>query len=112
MVIAAEGGNPQLPEGPNPLPVPFSPTQRRLGRSSDPSSSLPYCPQIRPAAADIPMTLMYKFFESGLALLPQLPTWLRVDLFLLPLVVPKPPKLLLLLEVKLVQIVKSKSWFK
>ena len=69
-VITAEGGNPQLPEGPDPLPVPFSPTQRRLGRSPDPSSSLPYCPQIRPAAADIPATLRYKFFESGLALLP------------------------------------------
>ena len=45
-VITAEGGNPQLPEVPDPLPVPFSPTQRRLGRSSDPSSSLSYCPQI------------------------------------------------------------------
>ena len=39
-------------------------------------------------------------FETFLALLPQLPTWLRVDLFLLPSAVPKPPRLLLLLEVK------------
>ena len=51
-------------------------------------------------------------FETGLALLPQLPTWLPVDLFLLPLVVPKPPRLLLLLEVKVVHTVGSKSWFK
>ena len=51
-------------------------------------------------------------FETCLALLPQLPTWLRVDLFLLPSAVPKPPRLLLLLEVKLVHTVDSKSWFK
>ena len=95
-VIATEEGNPQLPEGPDPLPVPFSPTQRRLGRSSDPSSSLPYCAQIRPAAADIPTNLRYKVFESGLALLPQLPACLHVHLFLLPLAVRKPPNFLLL----------------
>ena len=108
VVIAAEGWNPQLPEGPDPLPVPFSPTQRRLGRSSDPSSSLPYCPQIRPAAADIPATLRYKFFESGLALLPQLPTCLHVHLFLLPSALPKPPKFLVLLEVKLLHAFESR----
>ena len=51
-------------------------------------------------------------FETCLALLPQLPTWLRVDLFLLLSAVPKPPRLLLLLEVKLVHTVESKSWFK
>ena len=51
-------------------------------------------------------------FETCLALLPQLPTWLRVDLFLLPSAGPKPPRLLLLLEVKLVHTVESKSWFK
>ena len=51
-------------------------------------------------------------FETYLALLPQLPTWLCVDLFLLPSAVPKPPTLLLLLEVKLVHTVDSKSWFK
>ena len=51
-------------------------------------------------------------FETCLALLPQLPTWLRVDLFLLPSAIPKPPRLLLLLEVKLVHTVESKSWFK
>ena len=38
--------------------------------------------------------------------------WLRVALFLLPPDVPKPPRLLLLLEVKLVHTVESKSWFK
>ena len=51
-------------------------------------------------------------FETCLALLPQLPTWLRVDLFLLQSTVPKPPRLLLLLAVKLVHTVDSKSWFK
>ena len=40
------------------------------------------------------------------------PSSLRVDLFLLPSAIPKPPRLLLLLEVKLVHIVDSKSWFK
>ena len=92
--------------------MPFSPTQRRLGRSSDPSSSLPYCPQIRPAAADIPATLRYKFFESGLALLPQLPTCLHVHLFLLPSALPKPPKFLVLLEVKLLHAFESRALFK
>ena len=107
-----EGGNPQLPEGPDPLPVPFSPSQRWLGRSSDPSSSLPYCPQIRPTAADISTTLRYKFFESGLALLPQLPMCLHVHLFLLPSALPKPPKFLVLLEVKLLHAFESRTWFK
>ena len=110
-VIAAEGGNPQLPEGPDPLPVPFYPTHGQLGRSSDPSSSLPYCPQIRPAAADIPATLRYKFFESGLALLPQLPMCLHVHFFLLPSALPKPPKFLVLLEVKLLHAFESRALF-
>ena len=35
-----------------------------------------------------------------------------MDLFLIPSAVPKPPTLLLLLEVKLVHTVESKSWFK
>ena len=111
-VITAEGGNPQLPEGPDPLPAPFSPTHGRLGRSSDTSSSLPYCPRIRPTAADIPATLRYKFFESGLALLPQLPTCLHVHLFLLPSALPKPPKFLVLLEVKLLHAFESRALFK
>ena len=111
-VIAAEGGNPQLPEGPDPLPVSFSLTQRRLGRSFDPSSSMSYCPQIRSADADIPETLGYKFFESGLALLPQLPTCLHVHLFLLPSALPKPPKFLVLLEVKLLHAFESRALFK
>ena len=38
--------------------------------------------------------------------------WLCVDLFLIPSAVPKPPTLLLLLEVKLVHTVESKSCFK
>ena len=50
-------------------------------------------------------------FETCLALLPQLFP-LRVDPFLLPSVVPKPPRLLLLLEVKLIHTVNSKRWFK
>ena len=50
-------------------------------------------------------------FKTCLALLPQLFP-LRVDPFLLPSAVPKPPRLLLLLEVKLVHTVNSKHWFK
>ena len=50
-------------------------------------------------------------FETCLALLPQLFP-LRVDHFLLPSAVPKPPRILLLLEVKLVHTVNSKHWFK
>ena len=48
-------------------------------------------------------------FESCLSLLP---SSLRVDPVLLPSAIPKPPRLLLLLEVKLVHTVDSKSWFK
>ena len=40
------------------------------------------------------------------------PSSLRVDPFLLPSAIPKPPRLLLLLEVKLVHTVDSKRWFK
>ena len=50
-------------------------------------------------------------FETCLALLPQLFP-LRVDPFLLSSAIPKPPRLLLLLEVKLVHTVNSKRWFK
>ena len=54
---------------------------------------------------------MYSF-ETCLALLPQLPTSLRVDLFLLPSAVPNRPRFLILFEVKLVHTVESKTWFK
>ena len=50
-------------------------------------------------------------FETCLALLPQLFP-LRVDPFLLLSAVTKPPRLLLLLEVKLVHTMNSKRWFK
>ena len=73
---------------------------------------LPYCAQIRPAAVDIPTNLRYKFFESGLALLPQIPTCLHVHLFLLPSALPNPPKFLLLLEVKLLHAFESRALFK
>ena len=69
-------------------------------------------PASRRPPSDIPATLRYKFFESGLALLPQLPTWLRVDLFLLPSTLPKPPKFLVLLEVKLLHAFESRALFK
>ena len=81
------------------------------GGPPTPSSSPRYCGQdaaSRRRLCHMPTTLRY----TCLALLPQLPTWLRVDLFLLPSAVPKPPRLLLLLEVKLVHTVESKSWFK
>ena len=66
----------------------------------------------RPAAADIPATLRYKFFESGLALLPQLPACLHVHLFVLPSSPPKPPKFLVLLEAKLLHAFESRALFK
>ena len=93
--------------------MPFSPRECRLGRASDPfflpavlwpryglpTPSLPH--------ADDPRV----YIPSKPALL-YCPSSLRVDLFLLPLVVPKPPRLLLLLEVKQVHTVESKSWFR
>ena len=95
--------------------VPFSPRERRLGRASDPfflpAVLWPRCGLPTPSLPCQRPSSIYSF-ETCLALLPQLPTWLRVDLFLLPSAVPKPPRLLLLLEVKLVHTVESKSWFK
>ena len=59
----------------------------------------------------MPMTLRYIFLRNLPCSTPQLFP-LRVDPFLLPPAVTKPPRLLLLLEVKLVHTVDSKSWFK
>src|SRR3954463_10471441 len=95
--------------------MPFSRESTGSRGPPTPSSYLRYCGQDAPpdtvfATCRRPSGIYS--FETCLALLPQLPTWLRVDLFLLPSGVPKPPRLLLLLEVKLVHTVDSKSWFK
>ena len=93
--------------------VPFSPRERRLGMASDPfflSVVLwPRCGLPMPPLphADDPQV----YIPSKPALL-YCPSSLRVDHFLLPSTVPKPPRLLLLLEVKLVHTVDSKRWFK
>ena len=93
--------------------VPFSPRERRLGRASDPfflpAVLWPRCGLPTPSLphADDPQV----YIPSKPALL-YCPSSLRVDPFLLPSAVPKPPRLLLLLEVKLVHTVDSKRWFK
>ena len=93
--------------------VPFSPRERRLGRASDPfflpAVLWPRCGLPTPSLphADNPQV----YIPSKPALL-YCPNSLRVDPFLLPSAVPKPPRLLLLLEVKLVHTVDSKRWFK
>ena len=93
--------------------VPFSPRERRLGRSFDPfflpAVLWPRCGLPTPSLrhADNPRV----YIPSKPALL-YCPSSLRVDLFLLPSVVPKPPRILLLLEVKLFHTVDSKRWFK
>ena len=93
--------------------VPFSPRERRLGRASDPfflpAVLWPRCGLPTPSLrhADDPQV----YIPSKPALL-YCPSSFRVDPFLLPSAVPKPPRLLLLLEVKLVHTVGSKSWFK
>ena len=107
------GRIPTAARAPRSAAVPFSPRERRLGSASDPfflpavlwprcglpTSSLPH--------ADDPQV----YIPSKPALL-YCPSSLCVDLFLLRSAVPKPPKLLLLLEVKLVHKVDSKRWFK
>ena len=91
----------------------FSPSERRLGRASDPfflpAVLWPICGLPTPSLphADDPQV----YIPSKPALL-YCPSSLRVDPFLLPSAVPKLPILLLLLEVKLVHIVDSKRWFK
>ena len=93
--------------------VPFSPRERRLRRASDPfflpAVLWPRCGLPTPSLphADDPQV----YIPSKPALL-YCPSSLRVDPFLLPSAVPKPPRLLLLLEVKLVHTVDSKRWFK
>ena len=93
--------------------VPFSPREHRIGRASDPfflpAVLWPRCGLPTPSLphADDPQV----YIPSKPALL-YCPSSLRVDPFLLPSAVPKPPRLLLLLEVKLVHTVNSKRWFK
>ena len=93
--------------------VSFSPESAGSGGPPTPSSSLRYCGQdaaSRRRLCHMPTTLRYIFLQN----LPcsTAPAPLRVDLFILPSAVPKPPRLLLLLDVKLVHTVDSKSWLK
>ena len=105
-VVSGEGGDQRLLALPDRRP-------RRLGRASDPfflpAVLWPRCGLPRPSLphADDPQV----YIPSKLALL-YCPSSLRVDPFLLTSAVPKPPRLLLLLEVKLVHTVNSKHWFK
>ena len=111
-VVSGEGGDPAA-RASRSAAVPFSPRERRLGRASDPfflpAVLWPRCGLPTPSLphADDPQV----YIPSKPALL-YCPSSLRVDPFLLPSAVPKPPRLLLLLEVKLVHTVDSKRWFK
>ena len=93
--------------------VPFSPRERRLGRASEPfflpAVLWPRCGLPTPSLphADDPQV----YIPSKPALL-YCPSSLCVDPFLLTSAVPKPPRLLLLLEAKLGHTVDSKRWFK
>ena len=91
----------------------FSPRECRLGGASDPfflpAVLWPRCGLPTPSLPHADDCRVY--IPSKPALL-YCPSSLRVDPFLLPSAVPKPPRLLLLLEVKLVHTVNSKRWFK
>ena len=93
--------------------VSFSLRERRLRRASDPfflpAVLWPRCGLPTPSLGHTNDPQVY--IPSKLALL-YCPSSPHVDPFLLPSAVPKPPRLLLLLEVKLVHRVDSKSWFK
>ena len=93
--------------------VPFSQRERRLGRASDPFF-LPVVlwPRCGLPTASLPHADNPQLYIPSQPAFLYYPSSLRVDLFLLPSAVPKPPRLLLLLEVKLVHTVNSKSWFK
>ena len=105
-IVGDKGGDQRLPACPDRRP-------RRIGRASDPfflpAVLWPRCGLPTPSLrhADDPQV----YIPSKPALL-YCPSSLRVDPFLLPSAVPKPPRLLLLLEVKLVHTVNSKRWFK
>ena len=80
--------------------------------SGGPPTLLPPCRIVRRSDLRPPTSRRPSGISSSKAALLYCPSSLRVDLFLLPSAVPKPPRLLLLLEVKLLHIVDSKSWFK
>ena len=107
------GRRPMAAYAPQSAAVPFSARERRLRRASDPfflpTVLWPICGLSTPSLrhADDPQV----YIPSKPALL-YCHSSLRVDPFLLPSVVPKPPRLLLLLEVKLFHTVDSKHWFK
>ena len=91
----------------------FSPREHRLESASDPfflpAVLWPRCGLPTPSLPHADDPQVYIPLKPALL---YCPSSLRVDIFLLPSAVPKPPRLLLLLEVKLVHIVDSKSWFK
>ena len=93
--------------------VPFSPRERRLGRASDPffvpAVLWPRCGLPTPSLTHADDPQVYIHLKPALL---YCPSSLHVDPFLLPSAIPNPPRLLLLLEVKLVHTVDSKRWFK
>jgi hypothetical protein len=121
-VVVGDGSDP-LQARPNLRALPFSPTQRQLGREHRPL--LPRCRSV--GRSGPPVTHLatswqssgITSFETCLALLPQLLMSLHVYLFLLlspprrqaRSAVPKPPHFLLL-EVKLLHAAQSITWFK
>ena len=93
--------------------VTFSPREHRLGGASDPFF-LPAVlwPRFGLLTPSLPHANDPQVYIPSKPALLYCPSSVCVDIFLLPSAVPKPPRLLLLLEVKLVHIVDSKCWFK
>ena len=104
-VTSSEGGDQRLPTRPDRRPC--RSLQESAGSGGPPTpSSCGIVAKMQPPDAVFATCRR----PSGIHALLYCPSSLRVDPFLLPSAVPKPP--LLLLEVKLVHTFQSKSWFK
>ena len=112
--VRGKGGDQQLPARPDRRPCRFLRESPGSGGPPTPSSSLRYCGQdaaSRRRLCHMPATLRYLFLRNlPCSTAPALPP--RVDPFLLPSAVPKPPKFLVLLEVKLLHAFESRDLFK
>ena len=114
-VVGGEGGDQRLPARPDRRPCRSLRESAGSGGPPTPSSSLRYCGQdaaSRRRLCHMPTTLRYIFLRNLPCSTAPAPHLASCGSFSLPSAVPKPPRLLLLLEVKLVHTVDSKSWFK
>lgn len=115
IVVGGEGGDQRLPARPDRRPCRSLRESAGSGGPPTPSSSLRYCGQdaaSRRRLCNIPTTLRYIFLQNLPCSTAPAPHVAVYGYFSTSAGYSIPPRPLLLLEVKLVHIVESKSWFK